>query len=209
MITTSIDTDRSESALPHRGGGSPVDRQRRAQRIRQALLAVTLLAGTVIGNTEMGFEFMSIPGILLGFAALGGIVLCFFLIAVRICQKRRAAAEGYAMYLLALIIGMSVSSRIHHHCAVNAKERAAPIIEALAEYHLQMGYYPESLSVLVPRYMPEPPAAPVSLLQDRPFDYSRDDESDNYYLGFPAHGGYGHSYSPESDYDPDSWSMHD
>jgi len=53
-------------------------------------------------------------------------------------------------------------------------ERGDHIATALASYHQVSGFYPRTLSELVPHYLPTVPRSAMGVLQRVPFDYSRD-----------------------------------
>jgi len=53
-------------------------------------------------------------------------------------------------------------------------ERGDHIATALASYHQVSGFYPRTLSELVPHYLPTVPRSAMGVLQRVPFDYSCD-----------------------------------
>lgn len=64
-------------------------------------------------------------------------------------------------------------------------ERGDHIATALASYHQVSGFYPRTLSELVPHYLPTVPRSAMGVLQRVPFDYSRD-VREGYSLAFAA-----------------------
>lgn len=52
-----------------------------------------------------------------------------------------------------------------------SKQRAATLMEALAAYHQAQHHYPDSLTQLVPRYLPQVPVTGFGVLNPAPFRY--------------------------------------
>jgi hypothetical protein len=82
--------------------------------------------------------------------------------------------------------------------AQRGEARAAPVIEALTAYRAERGAYPDSLRLLVPRFLPDSALRVPDRVQERyPLEYER--TADGYVLTFRYVGpGMNHCrYRPE------------
>jgi hypothetical protein len=62
--------------------------------------------------------------------------------------------------------------------AARGRERAAPVIEALAAYRESVGRYPDDLGLLVPTFLPESAlTVPDRPQESYPLEYAREDTS--------------------------------
>jgi hypothetical protein len=111
--------------------------------------------------------------------------------SARTCRDvLRPQATGYSTTvkraLLVFLAALAAAA-----CDVTWSEGDAPtalkMIAAVEQYQKDKGTYPESLEALVPRYVPELPAAQRAE-QNRPYFYRREDDGFvlSYVIGFNA-----------------------
>lgn len=178
---------------------------RTAELRRQLLLAAVVLVVGIVAFSEVGFGFMSAESLLTGLVIIGGHGYFFSILIIRLVKKQWAAAQGYAICLVALVAGGRISGRLQDHHAEESKEMAQLILLAVEQYRHDTGSFPDALKDLTPQYLDSIAVAPVAFFRERPYQYSLSDHGTHYYISFPAPGGYMHSYSSERR----TWRMHD
>ena len=183
----------------------PEEVARRSVLRRQLLCALVVFLVLTLVMTECDFGLSFAQQGLLGLALMGTILGILGVLVARLLRKDWIALRGSVLLVSALAASRSTTFMIHEHYEHASKEAAGRIILAVEQYHATSGEYPETLSELVPRFLPSIERAQVSWFREHSFYYGRDEDGTRYGLGFDVHGDYSHSYSSKRKY----WQMHD
>jgi len=184
---------------------SPEEVGRRRVLRRQLLWALVVFLVLTVVMTECDFGLSFAQQGLLGLALIGTILGILGVLVARLMRKDWIALRGSVLLVSALAAARSTTHMIRDHYQHVSKEAAGRIVLAVEQYHAKNGEYPETLSELVPRFLPSIERAQVSWFREHSFYYGRDEDGTSYGLGFDVHGDYSHSYSSKRQY----WRMHD
>ena len=122
--------------------------------------------------------FVGLSALALALAAIGG----FLAIIWQVVRRKLDSAATVVGILCVLAFvgafcgaksGMYFADRLKSYYFNQAFQSAEPIINALGQYHVKNGQYPESLDQLVPQYLPRIPGTKISAAPD--FHYEKVD----------------------------------
>lgn len=165
--------------------------------------AILLWPGLVMLQLVGGMNSFG-PLVLVSLPIMISIPGFFVLMAIYLIARRWRNALYAGLLFLFVSSSMIGADFIWHRQQAASLVAAQPIIAAVEHFHSDTGSYPQSLSELIPAYLPTEPHSVMGFSED-PFRFRLSTNADHFHISFALPAWMSYSYDSESK----QWSIKD